>query len=1064
MDASIRTTPDWHAAYSLDERLPAPAMLDDPDIADRRLARWHAEPPFAGNDRFARRLAAAGIDEGDLRALLGEAPASLAGRLDRPAFVDPLLNAISSAGRASQPDGPLALAEPVIETARRRLRAVIDTIRRRHPDAPFDPETAIELLMPTLIAPLTVALGRTFVLELQVARLLGQLHGDTPEARYATFAQSLREPGRAVAFFREYPVLARIVQETADRWVDASGEFLERLSQDAAALGSTFNGGRPPGTLVTLDGGRGDRHRGGRAVMVVGFDSGLLVVYKPRSLAVEVHFQDMLGWLNDRGATPPFPLLTVLDLGTHGWVEHVAPGPCGSHDEVRRFYQRQGGYLALLYTLEATDFHYENLIAAGEHPVLLDLEAVFHPRLDVADPRHADAAAETGLGSSVLGVGLLPQRIWQQPDAEGIDISGLGGSGDQLTPHAALTLDAAGTDEMRVTRRRMPVPASHNLPLLDGRHPELADHVGDLMTGFERIYRLLATHRDSLLAEDGPIAAFAGDELRVILRPTQLYGRLHQESHHPDVLRDALERDRLFDRLWGWVDDLPALARVIAHEQDDLRRGDIPVFTTRPGSRDLRAGTGAVIPGIFASSGMEIVRRRVAALGEDDLARQLWIIRASLVAAGVDETPAPAYRLADTGRAPSRDRLLAEARRVGDRLAEQAIRESGEATWIGLHAMPDRRWALMAVNASLYDGQAGIALFLAHLGAVTGEERYTTLARDAVGSLRRMVERERDQMTSVGGFVGWGGIVHALAHLGALWGDVTLLDEAEAIVELIPPLLAQDTTFDVLSGAAGAAAALLTLDAVRPSSRAFDVAAACAEHLLAYAQPVPGGIGWAADGLPPLTGFTHGAAGIAWSLLGIAHRTGDDRFRHAARAAIAAERAQFDPAAGNWPDLRPPEAGGRATEDGSHVFMTTWCHGAPGIALARLRSVALDADSEAWDEVAVAARTTREHGFGGGHSLCHGDLGNLEMLEAASARLGLDREELGLDRLAGAIIDSIARDGWMCGVPSGLETPGLMTGIAGIGYALLRLAAPNEVPSVLTLQPAAMIVATEVAA
>ena len=39
-----------------------------------------------------------------------------------------------------------------------------------------------------------------------------------------------------------------------------------------------------------------------------------------------------------------------------------------------RFYRRQGALLALLYALEATDFHAENLIASGEFPVLIDLE------------------------------------------------------------------------------------------------------------------------------------------------------------------------------------------------------------------------------------------------------------------------------------------------------------------------------------------------------------------------------------------------------------------------------------------------------------------------------------------------------------------------------------------------------------------------------------------------------------------------------------------------------------------------------------------------------------------
>ncbi|NJL57749.1 hypothetical protein HC928_23425 [bacterium] len=43
-------------------------------------------------------------------------------------------------------------------------------------------------------------------------------------------------------------------------------------------------------------------------------------------------------------------------------------------------------------------------------------------------------------------------------------------------------------------------------------------------------------------------------------------------------------------------------------------------------------------------------------------------------------------------------------------------------------------------------------------------------------------------------------------------------------------------------------------------------------------------------------------------------------------------------------------------------------------------------------------------------------------------------------------------DHWACGTPTGVETPGLMMGLAGIGYQLLRLANPQSVPSILTLE------------
>src|SRR4029079_14101787 len=176
-------------------------------------------------------------------------------------------------------------------------------------------------------------------------------------------------------------------------------------------------------------GGGGDKRRGGQSVLIASFRSGLGVVYKPRALGVDAHVQELLAWLNARGDHPPFRTLTVLDRGTYGWVEFVAAAACTSRDEVRRFYERQGGYLALLYALEATDFHGENLIAAGEHPVLVDLESLFHPRLNARDASGPLASgAPRVMAHSVLRVGLLPQRVWVGADSDGIELSGLGGA------------------------------------------------------------------------------------------------------------------------------------------------------------------------------------------------------------------------------------------------------------------------------------------------------------------------------------------------------------------------------------------------------------------------------------------------------------------------------------------------------------------------------------------------------------------------------------------------------------------------------------------------------------
>jgi class II lanthipeptide synthase len=214
------------------------------------------------------------------------------------------------------------------------------------------------------------------------------------------------------------------------------------------------------------------------------------------------------------------------------------------------------------------------------------------------------------------------------------------------------------------------------------------------------------------------------------------------------------------------------------------------------------------------------------------------------------------------------------------------------------------------------------------------------------------------------------------------------------------------------------------------------------------------GIGWviAAAGTEPLTGFSHGAGGMAWALLELTALTGEERFRTAALAAIAYERSLFSSEAGNWPDLRKLKTSRWAGDNGQPRFMTAWCHGAPGIGLARLHSLPHLNETAVRAEIDTAIHTLAR-GFGGNHSLCHGDLGNLELLLQAGQVLDYPRWGAHVDRIAAIILESINQSGWLCGTPLGVESPGLMTGLAGIGYGLLRVAEPRRVPSVLVLEP-----------
>ncbi len=83
--------------------------------------------------------------------------------------------------------------------------------------------------------------------------------------------------------------------------------------------------------------------------------------------------------------------------------------------------------------------------------------------------------------------------------------------------------------------------------------------------------------------------------------------------------------------------------------------------------------------------------------------------------------------------------------------------------------------------------------------------------------------------------------------------------------------------------------------------------------------------------------------------------------------------------------------------------------------------------------------------------MCHGDLGNLEILALAAEILGTPGLADRVGRLTGGVLASIHEHGWRYGLLGLGEVPGLMLGLAGIGYGLLRLGAPERVPSVLRL-------------
>jgi lantibiotic modifying enzyme len=263
-----------------------------------------------------------------------------------------------------------------------------------------------------------------------------------------------------------------------------------------------------------------------------------------------------------------------------------------------------------------------------------------------------------------------------------------------------------------------------------------------------------------------------------------------------------------------------------------------------------------------------------------------------------------------------------------------------------------------------------------------------------------------------------------------------------------------------MSGCSGTLLGLVSLIEQLDESWLGETALSLGEELIARAETAPEGWSWPAPGSPGmenLCGYSHGAAGIAHALLELFDLTGDARFAMAGDRAFDYERHWLSRGNGMWPDLRGVGRG--VGRDAPLSGSCSWCNGASGILLSRLRATVLSPSPEMSADAQLALAACERHASEllgqapADFSICHGGAAISDvLLEAGNGLDGANdcvrlASELGRWGIEGARHTG----GFACGVPEG-ETPGLLLGFAGIGLLFLRLADP-AVESALIVRP-----------
>ncbi|MBL7726479.1 MAG: hypothetical protein JNM68_02285 [Dinghuibacter sp.] len=410
-----------------------------------------------------------------------------------------------------------------------------------------------------------------------------------------------------------------------------------------------------------------------------------------------------------------------------------------------------------------------------------------------------------------------------------------------------------------------------------------------------------------------------------------------------------------------------------------------------------------------------------------------------------------------------KDAALVLARKI----CSDAIWHNDACNWLGAsneQVMNMPKDYSRALGTAFYDGTAGVAYFLV-AAAQAGND--PLIKRTAAGAVRQLVANtlnkqpaaNTEMVGKMGFHTGYPGIALSLFYAAEVLNEPTFTSAGQQVVNRLLELPREFWGTDVIDGAAGAIPVILKLYKTSGDNRLRQLAINLGSYLADKADKQP--IGWSWNTMPDiqhnLTGYGHGAAGMAHAFAELFGLTGDTGYRDIVLSIMAYENHFFQPQELNWPDFRNFSQPGAAAAP-TVSCSCAWCHGAPGIGLSRLRCYTLIQHPQLLNDAQAAIQTTRNSNklsLQGNYSLCHGLFGNAELLLYGAEVLQQPAWRKESEQLADDCINKYIATG--IPIPNGLhsaaETPDFMLGTSGIGYFFLRLYNNRQFDNMLLVTP-----------
>ena len=673
---------------------------------------------------------------------------------------------------------------------------------------------------------------------------------------------------------------------------------------------------------------------------------------------------------------------------------------------------------ALISLLNGSDMHFENIIAHNQYPCIIDFETLFTQVNFMHSTPDANIKVLDKQVLNLSGTGLLPMSFHLGSKSDGIDVSALSGGTTQPVSKKILIAKNVYTDDMCFIYENSYILNKNKLTL-NGEFQEYKNFKRDIYNGFNATL-------DWLLKNVSELKFFIKEtfndlQVRQVMKATTTYGDLVDYMDHPHYLSDMVRIEKLLENSWAYsYND----KRLVKYEIMDMLHLEIPVFYTSTSKTYLKTSNGDYINNYFKKDALSKAINTISSLTKEIIEKEkvkLCILLGDYKFLVNERKKELDKKIRKSNLRIYQDEEVIQAcNSIAENIIQAAITDEKSMSWEYIDDSTELS-KFIYLNNGLYSGRSGILLYFYYLNSIQKNESISNFTNYLIQDVKYYKEPVENTV-----FKGAAGSLYTLLKCE---GNNNFKMIQDAII-FIGKGNTEMNKIDWLDGGSSLIKLIHNINQTKyRSTLALEVASEIIESIC---NSLNNKIIKTYN-----LGFGHGLIGLLYALLVGRSLLKKDYDVEIEKILYLCEE-----------QLQNLKTKG-LLETSKHTL--SWRNGIVGLGIGALACKKYIEDSRLDNYINLTIDTIKNYSFDN-MSLCNGLAGELDFL----ASLSLSKDDPLINQMIlmkrNQILDFYKRNGTVLidELPE-FGNYGLLLGLSGVGYSMLRTLFPAEIPSVLIL-------------